>query len=73
VWKAAGNRHSLNDKFAMCAMTGAKSSTDERNRVDGSTSVGDGLRHVVVSTLRTSSAVVGDSCDNVGPVCRRPQ
>ena len=42
----------------MCAITGAKTSTDERSRVDGSTSVGDGLRHVVVSTLRTSAAVV---------------
>jgi len=67
VLKAAGNRHSLNDKFAMC---GAKTSTDERNRVDGSTSVGDGLRHVVVSNLRTSSAVVSDSW---ATVCRRPQ
>jgi len=39
-------------------MTGAKTSTDERSRVDGSTSVGDGLRHVVVSILRTWSVVV---------------
>jgi len=36
-------------------MTGAKTSTDERSRVVGSTSVDDGSRHVVASTLRTSS------------------
>jgi len=69
VLKAAGKRHSVNDRLAMWAMTGAKTSTDERSRLVGSTSVGDCLSRVVVSTFRTSSAVVSDS---VGPVCRQP-
>jgi len=30
------------------------------------------LSCVVVSTFRTSAAVVGDSWDSVGPVCLRP-
>jgi len=49
----------------MLEMTGAKTSTDERSRDVGSTSVGDCLRRVVVSTFLTSSAVVGDSWDSV--------
>jgi len=59
--KAAGNRHWANDRLAMCAKTGANMSTDERSRLVGRTSTGDGLSCVDISTFRTSAAVVGRS------------
>jgi len=38
----------------MCAKTGANMSTDERSRLVGRTSTGDGLSCVDISTFRTS-------------------
>ena len=52
-------------------MIGAKVVAHERSRTDGSTSTGDDLRGVDVSSFSTSAEDVGASKDSVGPVCRR--
>ena len=53
----------------MCAMIGAKTAAHDRSRTDGSTSTGDDLTGLDVSSLSTSGADVGASKDSVGPVC----
>jgi len=45
--------------LAMCDMIGAKLVAHERNRTDGSTSIGDDLRGLDVSSFSTSAADVG--------------
>ena len=53
-------------------MIGAKCMVaHERSRADGSTSIGDDLRGLDVSSFSTSAADVGASEDSVGPVCMR--
>ena len=71
VLNAIGKLHSANDTLAMCDMIGAKLVAHERSRTDGSTSIGDDLRGLDVSSFSTSAADVGASEDSVGPVCMR--
>ena len=71
VLNAAGKQHSANDKLDMCDTTGGKVVAHERSRTDGSTSTGDDLRGLDVSSLSTSAAVLGASKDSVGPVCKQ--
>jgi len=60
---AVGKLHSANDRLAMCDMSGAKLVAHERSRADGSTSIGDDLRGLDVSSFSTSAADVGASED----------
>ena len=72
VLNAVGKHRSANEKFAMCAKNAkivAKTLTDDRRSDAGSTSSGDDLILVDVSTLRTSSAVAGVSSVSCGPSC----
>jgi len=69
VLNAVGKHRSANERFAMCAKIGAKTLTDDRRSDAGSTSSGDDLIRVDVSTLRTSSACAGVSTVSCGPSC----
>ena len=55
----------------MCDMIGAKLVAHDRSRTDSSTSTGDDLRGLDVSSFSTAAADVGASEDSVGPVCMR--
>ena len=52
-------------------MISAKLVAHERSRTDGSTSTGDDLRGLDVSSFSTSTANVGASKDSVSLVCMR--
>ena len=69
VLNAVGKWHWANDRFAMCASTGAMISMDWRSSDTGNMSSGEGLRRVDVSTFRTSVAVVGFNTESAGPLC----
>ena len=68
---AVGKLHLANDRLAMCDMIGAKLVAHERSRTDGSTSTGNDLRGLDVSSFSTSAADVGVSEYSVGPVFRQ--
>ena len=61
ILMAAGNRHSMNERFAMCAMTGVSSSVDDRNSEDGNTQTGDSFSRDDYISFSTSTVDVGDN------------
>jgi len=54
-------------------MIGSNTTAHNQSRAVGSTSSGDSLRHVDLSTIRTTVLDVGANWDSIGPVCRLEQ
>ena len=71
VLNAGGKQHSLKDRLAIWARTGAKTPIDSRRSDDGNRSSGDVLIRVDPKTLSTSSAVTRENSVSAGPTCWR--
>ena len=71
VLNAGGKQHSLKDRLAIWARTGARTPVDSRRSDDGNRSSGDDFIRVDPKTSSTSSAVTRENSVSAGPTCWR--
>ena len=71
VLNAGGKQHSLKDRLAIWARTGARTPVGSRRSDDGNRSSGDDFIRVDPKTSSTSSAVTRENSGSEGPTCWR--